>query len=63
MQAIFSVETGLPMAGNQPAATFDFNKCTFILTIKGTKITDPKGDADFKMVFGGFNKDATVSLP
>ena len=49
--------------GEIAAATFDFNKCTFILTIKGTKITDPKGDADFKMVFGGFNKDATVSLP
>jgi hypothetical protein len=47
--------------GEIAAATFDFNKCTFTLTTKGTKITDPKGTVEFKMEFGEFNEGAEVS--
>jgi hypothetical protein len=49
--------------GEIAAATFDFNKCTFTLTIKGTKITDTAGSADFKVEFGEFSEGAEVSLP
>jgi hypothetical protein len=51
------------LAGGIVAATFNSNKCTFTLTIKGTKITDPKGTAEFKMEFGDFSEGAEVSLP
>jgi hypothetical protein len=51
------------LAGGIVAATFDTHKCTFTLTIKGTKITDPKGAAAFKMEFGGFSEGAEISLP
>ena len=51
------------LAGGIVAATFDTNKCTFTLTIKGTKITDPKGAAVFKMNFGSFGESVEVSLP
>jgi len=49
--------------GEVAAATFDFNKCTFALTIKGMKITDAAGDADFKLEFGSFIEGADVLLP
>jgi hypothetical protein len=48
--------------GEVAAATFDTNKCTFTLTIKGTNITD-KGAAKFKMEFGSFGESVDVSLP
>ena len=52
------------LSGNEiAAATFDFNKCTFTLMIKGTKITDTAGLADLNVVFGGFNESAEVLLP
>ena len=49
--------------GEIAAATFDFNKCTFTLTIKGTKITDAAGSADFKVEFSDFGESASVVLP
>ena len=49
--------------GEIAAATFDFNKGAFTLTIKGTKITDGPGDAYFNMEFGEFNEGAEVLLP
>jgi hypothetical protein len=46
------------------AATFDFNKCTFTLTIKNTNIEAEAGTtANFNMEFGTFSADTTVTLP
>jgi hypothetical protein len=45
------------------AVTFDFNKCTFTLTIKNTNFTAGPGTVDFNMKFGDFNEGAKVSLP
>lgn len=58
----FSCSKVLLPDGEVAAATFDFNKCTFTLTIKGTKITDAAGDVGFNMVFGAFNEGAEVKL-
>ncbi|MGA2677759.1 MAG: GLUG motif-containing protein [Sedimentisphaerales bacterium] len=43
-------------------ATFDFNKCTFTLTIKNVDITS-SGTVDFCVQFAGFNECVPVSLP
>jgi hypothetical protein len=44
------------------AATFDFNKCSFTLTIKNTEIT-ATGDVIFGVKFTGFNETDNVTLP
>jgi hypothetical protein len=44
-------------------ATFDFNKCTFTLTIKKTNFPASAGAADLTMEFGGFSEGAEVLLP
>lgn len=44
------------------AATFDFNKCSFTLTIKNTEIT-ATGDVTFGVSFAGFDESDSVSLP
>jgi hypothetical protein len=49
--------------GGIASATFDFNKCTFTLTIKNTNFTAAAGTAIFKMEFGDFSEGAEVSLP
>jgi hypothetical protein len=56
-----SVQVNAPQTGIA-TVTFDFNKCTFTLTIKNTKITD-SGDAKFNVAFAGFDEDADVVLP
>jgi len=48
--------------GEIAAATFDFNKCVFKLTIKNTEITD-SGDAKLNVAFKGFSENADVFLP
>jgi hypothetical protein len=45
------------------AATFDFNRCTFTMTIKNTNLEADAGPADFKMEFGDFSEGADISLP
>ncbi|MBN2018754.1 MAG: hypothetical protein JW749_00855 [Sedimentisphaerales bacterium] len=46
------------------AATFDFSKCTFKLTIKNTKINiDPGDTVPFTITFGTFNEETDVFLP
>ncbi len=50
--------------GEIAAATFDFNKCTFILTIKNTDFAADAGITDFGIIFGGFSvSDDVVTLP
>jgi hypothetical protein len=49
--------------GETASAAFDFNKCKFSLIIKGTKIPDAAGDADFKLEFDDFSEQATILLP
>ena len=55
--------SNVKLTGGIVAATFDSNKCTFTLTIKGTKITDPKALRIFEMEFGHLSESADVSLP
>jgi hypothetical protein len=45
------------------AATFDFNKCTFTLTIKNTSFTAGPGTTNFDIDFASFSEGAEVSLP
>ncbi len=45
------------------AATFDFNKCTFTLTIKKTNFAATTGTTDFGIAFGGFSGSDEVTLP
>ena len=49
--------------GGIAAATFDFNKGTFTLTIKNINIAADLGAANFSMDFGSFSADTTVTLP
>ena len=45
-------------------ATFDFNKCSFTLTIKNTEIDDAlTGDVAFGVQFAGFDESVQVTLP
>jgi hypothetical protein len=44
-------------------ATFDFNKCTFTLTIKNTDFTADAGTMPFNVEFGGFSGSDDISLP
>ncbi|MGD0573038.1 MAG: C10 family peptidase [Sedimentisphaerales bacterium] len=45
------------------AATFDFNKGVFTLTIKKTDFPADAGVTDFGIVFGGFSGSDVVTLP
>jgi hypothetical protein len=46
------------------SAVFDFNKCTFTLTIKNTKInTNPGESAQFTIAFEDFDQAVDVTLP
>jgi hypothetical protein len=44
------------------SATFDFNRCSFTLTIKNTAIT-AAGNVDFGVQFTGFDESDEVTLP
>jgi hypothetical protein len=44
------------------SATFDFNKCTFTLTIKNTNFTAAAGDKDFGIAFASFSESDLVTL-
>jgi hypothetical protein len=44
------------------AATFDFNKCTFTLTIKNTSISAGPGSIDFNIQVAGFNQAQSVII-
>ncbi len=44
-------------------AVFDFNRCTFKLTIKNTSFSAPAGTADFSIDFADFNEVEKVLLP
>ncbi|MBN1391470.1 MAG: hypothetical protein JW947_01555 [Sedimentisphaerales bacterium] len=48
--------------GGTAAATFNFNMCSFTLTIKNTQIM-AAGDVDLRVQFAGFDKTDNVSLP
>lgn len=45
------------------SATFDFNKCTFALTIKNTSFTAAAGETVFEIDFAGFSGSDEVVLP
>lgn len=49
--------------GEVAAATFDFNKCTFTVTIKNTNFANNAGDAFLGIDFAGFSAGDVVSLP
>jgi sugar lactone lactonase YvrE len=48
--------------GGIATATFDFNKCTFTLTIKNVDITS-SGTENFDIAFAGFSGSDEVTLP
>ena len=48
--------------GGLAAANFDFNKCSFTLTIKNVDITS-SGDANFGIEFADFSESVPVVLP
>ncbi|MGA2679455.1 MAG: C10 family peptidase [Sedimentisphaerales bacterium] len=45
------------------SATFDFNKCTFTLTIKKTNFPAPAGTTNFDISFASFSGSDWVTLP
>ncbi len=45
------------------SATFDFNKCTFTLTIKNTNFTAASGETVFEIDFASFSGSDEVTLP
>jgi hypothetical protein len=49
--------------GEIAAATFDFNKCTFTLTIKKTNFAASAGDKVFGIAFASFSESDVVKLP
>ncbi len=49
--------------GGIVAATFDFNKCTFTLTIKNTSFTAAAGKTFFGIAFASFSGSDVVTLP
>jgi len=50
-------------SGETAVATFDFNKCTFTLTIKNTDFAVAASTVPFNMEFGGFSGSDDISLP
>ncbi|MGA2094350.1 MAG: GLUG motif-containing protein, partial [Sedimentisphaerales bacterium] len=44
-------------------ATFDFNKCTFTLTIKNTNFAADAGNEDFEITFADFTGTDEITLP
>jgi hypothetical protein len=55
--------SNVSITGGVASATFDFNKCTFTLTIKNTSFPADSGTADFKLEFGDFSESDDVVLP
>jgi len=51
------------ITGGVASATFDFNKCTFTLTIKDTDFAATAGAAELEIDFAGFSGSAEVTLP
>ena len=51
------------IAGGTVTATFNFNLCSFTLTIKNTDISTGLGDVDFGVSFAGFDEIVVVTLP
>ena len=45
------------------AVTFDFNKCTFMLTIKNTNFATSAGNTVLGIAFAGFSESDVVTLP
>jgi hypothetical protein len=45
------------------SATFNFNLCSFTLTIKNMDVTAGSGDMDFCVAFSGFSQCAQITLP
>ncbi|MGA2172022.1 MAG: S8 family serine peptidase [Sedimentisphaerales bacterium] len=48
--------------GSVASANFNFNTCSFTLTIKNTTIMAGSGDVNFGIQFAGFNEDVPVVL-
>ena len=51
------------LANGIASATFDFNKCTFTLTIKNTSFTATAGPTELDIDFAGFSGSDWVTLP
>jgi hypothetical protein len=48
--------------GGIASATFDFGKCTFVISIKKTTIDSQSGKADFNLTLGNFSKNEEVEI-
>jgi hypothetical protein len=55
--------SNVKITGGTAAATFNFNLCSFTLTIKNANIPVISGDVDFGAAFAGFNEIEQVTLP
>ena len=51
------------ITGGTATAAFNFNLCSFILTIKDANIPPISGDVDFGVAFADFNEVEQVTLP
>jgi hypothetical protein len=51
------------IGGGNATGEFNFNLCSFILTIKNTNIPAISGDVDFGVAFAGFNEVDQVTFP
>jgi hypothetical protein len=51
------------ITGGTASATFNFNLCSFILTIKNANISPVSGNVDFGIRFADFNEVEQVKLP
>jgi hypothetical protein len=58
-KGIFSCSNA-KITGGTASATFNFNTCSFTITIKNTKIEADAGGADFGLEFGDFNVTQTL---
>jgi hypothetical protein len=48
--------------GGVAIASFDFNKCSFVLTISNTNITASSGTVDFGVAFAGYSQIRQITL-
>ncbi len=48
--------------GGIAMASFDFNKCSFMLTIRNTNITASSGTVDFGVAFAGYSQIRQITL-
>jgi hypothetical protein len=55
--------SNVSITGGVASAAFDFNKCTFTLTLKNTNFAESSGDKYFEIDFASFSGSDEVTLP